>query len=61
MLALTDQQLAIVQAAARSVPVEHRPDYLNGIADALVRLDHVTDADVLAAATRAGTFWSAPS
>jgi hypothetical protein len=60
VLALTDRQMAIVRESARCVPVEHRPDYLNGIADALVRLDHLSDADVIAAATRASSCWSAP-
>jgi hypothetical protein len=59
-LALSDAQMRAVQAAACCVPVEHRPDYLNGIADELVRLEQITDADVLAAATRASSCWSTP-
>jgi hypothetical protein len=51
-LALTDQQMQVVQSAARQVPVGHRRDFLTGIADDLMQHDEITDADVLAAAQR---------
>jgi hypothetical protein len=59
LLRFSDAQLRIIQDAARSVPVDHRADYLNAIAAALVRLVRFTDADVLAAAQTSSACWSA--
>jgi len=54
-LALTDQQLRLVQRAAQQVPLNHRPDFLTGVADDLMQLcsiKPITDTDVLAATQR---------
>jgi hypothetical protein len=51
-LALTDNQLRLVQSAARQVPVNHRQDFLVGIADDLMRHEPITDADVASATQR---------
>ena len=51
-LALSDQQMQIVQRAARHVPVDHRRDLLVGIADDLMQRELITDSDVLLAAQR---------
>jgi hypothetical protein len=55
-LALTDQQMKLVQSAARALRVDHRPDFLNHIADELMHKQsklpaggHFTDADLSAA------------
>ena len=51
MIALTDDQLAIVQHAARLLPVENRDVYLQRIAALLAqRSGRYCDADVAAAA-----------
>jgi hypothetical protein len=51
-VALTERQLRFVQHAAQSVPLNHRPDFLNGIADELMQQELFTDADVMAATAR---------
>ena len=48
-LALTDQQMKLVQSAARALRVIHRQDFLNSIADDLMQHEPITDADISAA------------
>jgi hypothetical protein len=57
VLYFSDAQLAVIQEHARQVPHEHRPDYLNAIADVLVRLERFSDDDVSVAAQRASACW----
>lgn len=52
-LALSDDQLAIVLAGARSVPLDQRGRYLNAISDALMREQRASDAEVVRAVARA--------
>ena len=51
-LALTDQQMQVVQRAAQQVPVGYRQDFLVGVADDLMQHDQITDDNVFAAAQR---------
>jgi hypothetical protein len=51
-LALTDQQMQVVQRAAQQVPVDYRQDFLVGVADDLMQHDQITDDNVFAAAQR---------
>jgi hypothetical protein len=63
-LALSDKQLQLVQEAARQVPVSHRRDFLNDIADELQTQQatgrHFSDADVMVAVQRNVTRWWGP-
>lgn len=46
-LALSDSQMQTVRTAARSVPVAHRCDFLNHVADHLRDVEEVSDLAVL--------------
>jgi hypothetical protein len=52
-LALTDQQIHVVQSAARALPIKHRPNFLNAIAVELTDHKTITDADLSAAIAEA--------
>jgi hypothetical protein len=57
LLRFSDEQLRIIQDAARSVPVHRRTDYLLAIAADLLRLAQFSDDDVLGACQRASAVW----
>jgi hypothetical protein len=50
-LALSDQQLAVVQAAASLLPIEIRSWFLRRVADALSNIQHPADHQVARAIT----------
>jgi hypothetical protein len=41
--------MKLAQSAARALRADHRPDFLNGIADDLMQHESITDADISAA------------
>ena len=59
MLGLTDQQLEIIMAAARGVPLERRSVFLERVGAMLKMRGRFTDADVFAV-TRLATFGLTP-
>jgi hypothetical protein len=45
-LALSDEQLAIAQQGANGLPPEWNDDFVHAVAEELLPLDNITDADV---------------
>jgi hypothetical protein len=45
-LALSDEQLALIQQGAKGVPPEWRDRFVDAVVDESLLLDNITDADV---------------
>ena len=50
-LALSDEQLALIQQGAKGVPPEWRDRFVDAVVDESLLLDNITDADVNHAVT----------